>query len=47
LRIFGSGALEFGFSTLWLMNTLENGDTTCGFHDSYMLSANMGGYVLD
>jgi hypothetical protein len=26
-----SGAPEFGFSTLWLVNTPEIGDTTCGF----------------
>jgi hypothetical protein len=37
-----SGAPEFGFSTLWLVNTPEIGDTTFGFCDPSMLSANMG-----
>ena len=34
-----SGAPECGFSTLWLVNTPEIGDTTCGFYDPNMLSA--------
>jgi hypothetical protein len=34
-----SGAPEFGFSKLWLVNTPESGDTTCGFYDPNMLSA--------
>jgi hypothetical protein len=36
------GAPGFGFSTLWLVNTLEIGDATCGFNDPNMLSINIG-----
>jgi hypothetical protein len=35
-------APEFGFSTLWLVNTPEISDTTCGFNDPSMLSAKTG-----
>jgi hypothetical protein len=42
-----SGAPEFGFSTLWLVNTPEIGETTCGFYDPSMLSANMGALGYD
>jgi hypothetical protein len=34
-----SGAPEFGFSTLKLVNAPEIGDTTCTFYDPSMLSA--------
>jgi hypothetical protein len=37
----------FGFSTLWLVNTPEMGDTTCGFYDLSMLSSNMGARGCD
>jgi hypothetical protein len=37
-----SGAPEFGFSALGLVNTPKIGDTTCVFHDHNMFSANMG-----
>jgi hypothetical protein len=30
------------FPTLWLVNTPEIGDTTCGFNDPSILSVNMG-----
>jgi hypothetical protein len=42
-----SGAQEFGFSTLWLVNTPEIGDTTCAFYDPNMLSASMGARGCD
>jgi hypothetical protein len=42
-----SGAPEFGFATLWLVKNLEMGDTTCGFYDPSMLSANMGARGCD
>jgi hypothetical protein len=38
---------EFGFSTLWLVDTPEIGDTTCGFYNPSMLSANMGARGCD
>jgi hypothetical protein len=42
-----SGAPEFGFTTLWLVNTLEIDDTTCGFSDPNIFSANMGARGCD
>jgi hypothetical protein len=32
------GAPEFGFSTIWLVNTPEIGETTCDFYYPNMLS---------
>jgi hypothetical protein len=42
-----SGAPEFGFSTLWLVNTPEMVGTTCVFYIPSMLSAIVGARGCD